>query len=97
MTQRGAIRGVPRDFVASGEWPHGRLRKDAPVGVRYAAEITKNLEAAMEGRTKSGLAEEISMARSTLHDILTGRSWPDLSTLAKLEEALDTSLWPARH
>lgn len=80
----------------SGTWPEGTLRKDTPIGVRYAAEITRNLKAAMDGWTQTGLAEEISIARSTLHDILTGRSWPDLSTLAKLEEALQTRLWPDR-
>lgn len=97
MTQRGSIRGVPREFLVTGTWPDGQLRADTPIGVRYAAAITRNLKVAMEGRTQSGLAEEISIARSTLHDILTGRSWPDLSTLAKLEDALEARLWPDRH
>lgn len=88
------MKGVPRDFIVSGAFPSGRLSRNAPVGVRYATVIATRLEEAMAGRTKSGLAEEIGIARSTLHDVLTGRSWPDLQTLASLEVALETCLWP---
>ncbi|WP_460525755.1 helix-turn-helix domain-containing protein [Conyzicola nivalis] len=33
---------------------------------------------------------------STIYAILQGNSWPDISTLAKLERGLDCDLWPGR-
>ena len=94
MTQRGRITGPPRSFLASGTWPEGTLRADAPVGAGYAAAISRNLAVAIAGMNKSALAEQTDLARSTIHDILTGRTWPDLVTLAKLEDHLDVRLWP---
>ncbi len=36
------------------------------------------------------------LARSTVQDLLAGRTWADLVTLAKLEEVVDAGLWPDR-
>ena len=86
--------GPPRDFLAQGEWPDGVLRDGAPVAARYALELSKNLREATEGRAMAAVAEEADIARSTLYDILQGRTWADLQTLAKLEVTLGTQLWP---
>jgi hypothetical protein len=95
VTNRGTrVVGPPRSFVAGGRWPTGRTAAGAPDGVRYAKAITKNLKRAMDGRSVAGLAADADLHRSTLYDILSGRTWPDLVSLAKLETALETRLWP---
>ena len=86
--------GPPRDYLKKGDWPDGELKKGAPVAARYALELSKRLREATEGRALLVVAEEASIARSTLYDILQGRTWADLQTLAKLETALGRTLWP---
>jgi len=86
--------GPPRDYVTTGAWPEGRVTRSAPVAVRYAQEITRRITAASAGWTQTALAEQAGLARSTLHDIVTGRTWPDVVTLAKLEAVLQVKLWP---
>jgi hypothetical protein len=86
--------GPPREYLVKGDWPDGRLKKDAPVAARYALELSKRLREATEGRPLVSVAEEASIARSTLYDLLQGRTWADLQTLAKLETVLGCRLWP---
>lgn len=70
------------------------LRDDAPVAAHYALELSKNLRDATEGRALAVVAEDADIARSTLYDLLQGRTWADLQTLAKLEVTLGSRLWP---
>ena len=97
MPNRGSrtLRGGPAAYLrASGRWPNGPIRKDAPTAVYWSAEISRRLAAALVGRSKTALAEEVGMARTTLYDVLSGEKWPDLVTIIALEEALDVELWP---
>lgn len=36
------------------------------------------------------------MDHSTILAILQGRTWPDLYTVARLEQGLEADLWPGR-
>lgn len=94
MPKRRTVLGPPRDYLASGTWPGGSVAKGAPPAVGYAKEISKRLGAALAERNQSAAAEQADLARSTLHDILTGRTWPDVVTLAKFERLLGVRLWP---
>lgn len=70
------------------------LRDDAPVAARYALDLSRRLRDATEGRALAVVAEDADIARSTLYDLLQGRTWADLQTLAKLEVTLGSRLWP---
>ena len=97
MPNRGSrtLKGGPAAYLrASARWPNGPLRKDAPTSAYWAAEISRRLEAALIGRSKSAVAEDVGMARTTLYDVVSGKTWPDLVTIAALEEALGIELWP---
>lgn len=78
----------------NGTWPDGVFAHDAPEAVAYAIEIARNLAAALGGRTKVSVAEAADVQRTTIYDLLGGRSWADLVTLAKLDEALGVRLLP---
>jgi len=80
--------------LATGSWPDGQFSADAPAEVAHAVAIAVALSAALEGRSKKDVAEAARIERSTLYDILTGRSWPDTVTLVKLETVLGVTLWP---
>lgn len=86
---------MPRDVIQAGTSLAGGLSKDAPIGARCAKAIAERLQTAMSGRTKSGLAQEIGIARSTLHDVLKAFVARPAAH-ASLEEALEPSLWPAQ-
>lgn len=94
MPQRRGLEGPPSQFLADGQWPDGPLDAGAPVVAHYAAEISRRLIAALEGQTQKDVAEDADLARSTLNGIVTGRQWPDVVTVAKLEHLLKTRLWP---
>lgn len=85
---------VPCDWLAEGDWPTGEFERDAPEDVAVAVAIAKALQVALEGRNKTRIATAAGIERSTLYDILAGRSWPDMISLSKLERELDQGLWP---
>lgn len=74
--------------------PPGTFQPDSPTAVAYAVEIARRLERGMGERSKAGVAREANLERSTLYDLLSGRSWPDAITIAQLEQVLQTRLWP---
>lgn len=95
-TRRGLI-GAPRDYLArGGSWPAGPFKTDAPVAVRYAAAIAQALQAAIAdaGMSRTQAANALQIARPTLYDVLGGRTFPDIHTIAKAEQAFGTRLWP---
>jgi DNA-binding phage protein len=67
---------------------------ESPTAVAYAVEIARRLEHGMGDRSKAGVAREANLERSTVYDLLSGRSWPDAITIAQLEQVLQTRLWP---
>ena len=75
-------------------WPDGAKVASSPPAVYWAAEISRRLSSALAGRSKSAVARDAAIARSTLYDVLGGETWPDLATIVALEEVLDVTLWP---
>lgn len=94
MPRRSQQYRTPREWLADGEWPGGTFVEEAPTAVAYAVAISRSLEECLKGRSKAELARLAGIERTTLYDVLSGRTWPDAVTLAKLEQALDTRLWP---
>lgn len=68
--------------------------RNAPPAVAYAVAISRRLEEGLGSRSKAGVAREANLERSTLYDLLAGRTWPDAITIAQLEQVLETRLWP---
>lgn len=94
MPRRSSSYRTPREWLEEGTWPEGKFAADSPTAVAYAVEIARRLERSMGERSKAGLAREANLERSTLYDVLSGRSWPDAVTIAQLEQVLQTRLWP---
>jgi DNA-binding phage protein len=80
--------------LTDGDWPEGTFDAASPTAVAYAVEIARRLEHGMGERSKAGVARDANLERSTLYDLLSGRSWPDAITIAQLEKVLHTRLWP---
>lgn len=96
MPRRSEAYGTPRQWLVRGSWPNGTFREDTPEVVAYAVQLAITLEAALEGLNKSAVASSASLTRTTLYDMLAGNAWADMVSIARLEEALQTDLWPTR-
>ncbi|MGW6742531.1 helix-turn-helix domain-containing protein [Streptomyces sp. NPDC055025] len=87
---------LPATYVASGNWPHARLVEDAPVSAHYGQAFARNLAQAMATSDIGlrALGERAGVSHATISRLLRGMVLPDLGTLARLEAALGTGLWP---
>ena len=94
-------RPAPRECV-DGDWPTGPLKPDAPPSAAAARYLVRRLTYAMarQGRrpsTARAVAEAAGIAPATVTNILNGKSWCDIDTLARLERAVNINLWGDEH
>ena len=93
MAWRG-IDGPPASYLATGDWPDGRIEGPPPAHV--ARQLVINLRDAMGERGLREVARAADINHSSLRSVLRGEAWPDLITIARLEDALQVGLWPGR-
>jgi hypothetical protein len=87
-------RRPPRELAADPEaWPDGHLTDPGAAAVQ---DIARTLTAVISQRRISlrGLAATSGVNRQAIADLLAGRSWPDVATVARLGAAVGASLWP---
>lgn len=100
MPVRRGLVGSPRDYLAAeGAWPAGPYRTGTPSAVYYAAHIATQLSGAITGAglTHTEASRRLEIGRPTLYNILSGKTFPDLHTLAKAEDAFPgLRVWPDR-
>lgn len=96
MPERG-IAKEPRAYLAEGEWPSGQLVGDAPPEARLAAGLARRLKEAVGERSLRSVARDSGLSVGTVANVVAGRSWGDLVTVARLERALDVELWGREH
>ena len=86
-------RKTPAEHFPDGAWPDGAT--DDPAA-RVAAAFASRLRTAAAGRSYRQLEAVTGVDHTAIAKTLTGATWPDLATIAKLEHGLDTDLWPGR-
>lgn len=89
----------PASFVSdTGTWPCGPFRDDAPPYATVTAALVARVSSLMDqGRLSlRAVAAPAGIDPTSLSRLLTGKVVPDLATIANLERALDTDLWPGR-
>lgn len=82
-------RTKPNELTSS--WPD--VPSTDPAG-EMARRFTLKLQAAMGDRGVRDVARDAGINHSTLISLLAGKTWPDFLTMARLETALHTQLWP---
>ena len=89
----------PRSYLVSEEdfWPDGDLRHDAPREAVMAQWIAQRFRDACadEGglSTHKVAAMAGNVSQTAVYNLLHGRSWLDLPTIARLERTLGVTLW----
>ncbi|MDK8172406.1 hypothetical protein QP735_07655 [Curtobacterium citreum] len=76
--------------LAPAPWPEQPSAD--PVG-EVARQFVVQLRHAIGTRSIRSVAAEARLDHATVVRVLAGQVWPDLSTIARLELALDTALW----
>lgn len=92
MPKHRGLDGSPRSYVAGGEWPDVPIRGE--VLAEYVRQVAVRLDEAIGGRSVRDVAREADLQHTTVLGLLKGESWPDLVTIAKLEQELGVRLWP---
>lgn len=92
MPKHRGLDGPPHSYVVAGEWPDGKL--DGQVLAEYVRQVAVRLDEAIGGRSVRDVAREADLQHTTVLGLLKGESWPDLVTIAKLEQELGVRLWP---
>ena len=90
MLAKGAVWPATKPATEHAETP------GLAEALAMSVEVAENLRRAMSGRNISEIARLAQVARSTIYDIVSGTTWPDLVTVCKLEAALEEQLWPRR-
>ena len=87
----------PKDDLASGEWPDGPLKQGAAPETVLIHHVCRTLKRIRDDRGLSTrqFAKEAKIPYATMQDLLTGKSWGTLRTIAAAEENLGVGLWPA--
>ena len=104
VNQHGSLKPHPRSYPAERQtWPDGRLKSDAPPEAVRAQEIARRLRDRCKSRFEDHdedrgfdpdkVAAAAQVSRTTVEDLLDGRIWCDLPTIARIEGSLDVALW----
>jgi hypothetical protein len=59
-----------------------------------ARQLVLNLISAIGERSLREAGVATGVDRTTIAEVIAGRSWPDIATLARLEVGLGVGLWP---
>jgi len=87
-------RHVPLEYLIHGQWPDGLLGQDAPIEALYAQQIAVRLRDGLQGQSISAVCRQAGVNRSTVQDILAGRTYGQVASIARLESVLRVRLWP---
>ena len=86
-----------RDFARDRPFPYGEFREGSPPEVFLAAALARRLKEKIGDESIRYIAKKADLSPQTILNILNGKSWPDLRTIAKLENALNSQLWGSEH
>ena len=75
----------------------GSVQNGNATGRYLAAALAIRLDHKIGGESIRYIAKKAGLSPQTVLNILNGKTWPDLRTIAKLEIALNTRLWGNEH
>jgi len=88
----------PVFHVAVGaSFPEGPFRRGTPREVYLASALAQRLNKKIGDESIRYIAKKADLSPQTILNILNGKTWPDLRTIARLENAVNGRLWGAEH
>ena len=87
----------PCDYVQPGAtWPKGPLA-DAPPEAYLVRQIAQKLKERNARKDVYKIAALRGLTPQTIYNVLDGKTWPDLTTIARLEIHFRVRLWGNHH
>jgi hypothetical protein len=85
---------APRDHIVAGQWPHAELDGDHAASI--AQELSSRLVEAIAARggNINLISKTAQLNWQTITNLMEGRGWATIATVADLEHALGVELWP---
>ena len=80
-----------------GHFQRGPFRPETPPEVYLAAGLANRLVYAIQKDSIRYIAKKAELSPQTILNILNGKTWPDLRTIARLEIVFDHQLWGYEH
>jgi len=80
-----------------GIFPDGPFRRGTPWEVFLAAALADRLKNRIGNESVRYVAKISNLSPQTVLNVLNGKTWPDLRTIARLERVLKTRLWGTEH
>ena len=81
----------------NGNFPDGPFRPESPPEVYLAAALADRLKYATRRESIRYIAKLADLSPQTILNVLNGKSWPDLRTIARLETVFGFLLWGYEH
>lgn len=100
MPTRKGLRPQPRCYLAPGRsWPDGPLEGAAPLEAVLARDISARFRDHIDrlGWNHSHAARRAGISRTTVLNILQGKTWLDLPTIDRMERNLRLNFWNRAH
>ena len=93
-----ASRRHPVTYLAdNGTFPRGPYDRHTPLEVYLAAGLALRLSNKIGDESIRYVAKNAGLSPQTVHNILNGKTWPDIFTIARLETSLRAKLWGNEH
>lgn len=96
MPPRKGLEPQPCCYLAAGSWPDGPLVPKAPPEAVLVQQISKAFRSACEARnltTFRAIAKKAKISEKATFNLLKGRTWGDVPTIARIEMNLKIRLW----
>ena len=84
-------------LATNGSFPDGPFRPETSPEVYLAAALARRLNSYSRWDSIRYVAKKADLSPQTILNILNGKSWPDLRTIARLENAFNSRLWGYEH
>ena len=95
-TAKPKQRRPPADGLPAGAWPEA-VPDDVSNETKLAAAIARRLDKARGSLSYREMGNITGISHQTISNIIRGRTWPDLHTIATLETELEERLWGDEH
>ncbi len=93
VPKRSNVRRRPVDYILRGAWPLAELEPSVPAN--YAQIFARNLSIAIGEFSLREIGRRAGLSGQTIQKLEDGESWPDTVSVAKLEYAFKSLLWPS--
>ena len=91
-------RQQPAEYgITERSFPDGSFSDETPPEVYLAAALAIRLKNRIGNDSIRYVAKKADLSPQTILNILNGKTWPDLRTIARLETALSARLWGYEH